>query len=165
MISFLKVATASFLLLHPALATQDGEEARWLVQSSQWGTLSWLEGEGVSNMATSIGEEDGRIFFYLMPEADNFQATLTLSEAALDPSQFEGARCGPDGDLDPEDPVSEVVISSTGYFFLSLKRFKCFFFAHICRDVRNYPSVVNSKVVKVTMPTSVCKHFLKTTKL
>lgn len=64
-----------------------------------------MERDDVSSMVTSYGEQEGRVFFYMMSEIpDSFPATLTLSEAAVDPNQFEGAKCGPDGNLDPEDP-------------------------------------------------------------
>ena len=33
-----------------------------------------------------------------------FRASITLSEAQVDPIQFFGARCGPDSELDPQDP-------------------------------------------------------------
>ena len=107
--SFLKPISAWMLLIQVAgvlgASTQDGEEARWLVQSSKWATLSWLENGEVQSLVTSIAQSDGRIFFYLM-EDTTFNGSITISEAQLDPTQFDGARCGPDGDLDPEDPVS-----------------------------------------------------------
>jgi len=90
-----------------AASTQNGEEARWLVQSTKWTTLSWIEGENVQSMVTSHAESDGSIFFYLMQEPDewtSFKASMTLSEAQVDPTQFYGARCGPEGKTDPEDP-------------------------------------------------------------
>eukprot|EP00578_Thalassiosira_sp_NH16_P007997 CAMPEP_0181128852 /NCGR_PEP_ID=MMETSP1071-20121207/28996_1 /TAXON_ID=35127 /ORGANISM="Thalassiosira sp., Strain NH16" /LENGTH=592 /DNA_ID=CAMNT_0023214773 /DNA_START=156 /DNA_END=1934 /DNA_ORIENTATION=- len=83
----------------------NGEEARWLVKSSKWATLSWLEGEDkLQSLVMSIASSDeGRIFMYLMEDI-TFKASLTFSEAQLDPSQFFGAKCGPDGVLDPQDP-------------------------------------------------------------
>jgi len=92
-----------------AASTQNGEEARWLVQSSKWATLSWIENEGqdLKSLVTSIAEFDGRIFFYLMKEEQGgtaFNAALTFSEAQVDTSQYFGAKCGPDGVLDPQDP-------------------------------------------------------------
>ena len=86
-------------------AAGDGEEARWLVQASTWATMAWMEGGELKSLVTSMAESDGRLFFYLMENA-TFPATITLSEAQVDPSQYFGARCGPDGALDPQDPVS-----------------------------------------------------------
>ncbi len=90
-----------------AASTQNGEEARWLVSSSKWATLSWMEEGELKSMVMSFAAESksGRIFLYLT-ENITFKASLTISEAQLDPSQYHGARCGPDGDLDPQDPVS-----------------------------------------------------------
>jgi len=117
MFSFLKTGGLALLFfLNTASGTQDGEEARWLVQASSWGTLSWME-EAVNSMAMSYGEDNGRIFFYLIAEEgmpDSFPATLTLSEAALNPDQFDGAKCGPNSDLDPEDPRC-AKLSISGY--------------------------------------------------
>lgn len=102
--------TAMMLLLTgnycDALST-NGEEARWLVQSSKWATLSWLEGEDkLQSLVMSVASSDeGHIFMYLMEDL-TFKASLTFSEAQLDPSQFFGAKCGPNGVLDPQDPVS-----------------------------------------------------------
>ena len=87
-------------------STQDGEEARWLVQSAKWATLSWMEQDSVQSIVTSIAaDSQGRIFMYLMEDL-TFNGSLTISEAQLDPKQFAGAKCGPDGEWDPEDPVS-----------------------------------------------------------
>ena len=104
---FQTVSTLALLLVAVTQASpqQDAEEARWLVQASQWGTLSWLESDDLTSLVTSIASSDGRIFFYLT-EQSTFEASLTLSEAQTDPAHFEGAGCGPDGSLDPEDPVS-----------------------------------------------------------
>ena len=33
-----------------------------------------------------------------------FRASIALSEAHVDPIQFFSARCGPDGEFDPQDP-------------------------------------------------------------
>jgi len=109
----MKIAAIVILLTTAASASDNAEEARWLVKESLWGTLSWLEDETASAMVTSFGETDGRLFFYLPVNIPQFKAALTLSEAALDTSQFEGAKCGPDGDLDPEDPVRFYVIDVT----------------------------------------------------
>jgi len=60
-----------------------------------------------------VAESDGHIFFYLMGSS-SFEASLTLSEAQVDPRQFSGAGCGPDGDFDPEDPrCAKLTISGT----------------------------------------------------
>jgi len=110
----MKIAAIVILLTTAASASDNAEEARWLVKESLWGTLSWLEDETASAMVTSFGETDGRLFFYLPVNIPQFKAALTLSEAALDTSQFEGAKCGPDGDLDPEDPrCAKLTISGT----------------------------------------------------
>jgi hypothetical protein len=63
-------------------------------------------GEDVTSTVTFFGESDGRLFFHLSAmDADvQFQSTLTLSEASVNPSQFEGARCGINSKFDPEDP-------------------------------------------------------------
>jgi len=101
----LKIALTALLVLltkNNAYASEDAEEARWLVQTATWGTLSWLESE-VSSMVTSFGEHEGTMFIYI-PYGDDFPASMTISEAQLNPLQFEGAKCGPNGDLDPEDP-------------------------------------------------------------
>jgi len=101
------VIASALLMLAQARVTDNGEEARWLVHSSNWGTLSRIEGSDLKSFATSFADsEDGRIFFYLLGGADaaSYKASLTISEAQVDPTQFDGARCGPDGDLDPEDP-------------------------------------------------------------
>lgn len=97
-----------------AASAQNGEEARWLVQSTKWATLSWIENtdEGerdLKSLVTSIAEFEGRIFLYLMEEEEQdddtaFNAALTFSEAQVDTSQYFGAKCGPDGVLDPQDP-------------------------------------------------------------
>jgi len=109
----MKIAAAVLLFASVASANNNSEEARWLVQTSLWGTLSWLEGSSVSSMVASYGESGGRIFYYL-PVNMEFKGALTLSEAAVDPSQFDGARCGPDGDLDPEDPrCAKLTLSGT----------------------------------------------------
>jgi len=84
-------------------ATKSGENARWLVQESSWGTMSWLEGGGVSNMVTSLAEKDGRIFIYI-PFGESFNGAMTFSEASVRTDLYEGAKCGADGQLDPEDP-------------------------------------------------------------
>lgn len=102
--SVMKVAAVVILFTAGASASGNGEEARWLVQESLWGTLSWLEDETASAMVTSYGESDGRIFCYLPINIPEFKAAITLSEAALNTTQFEGAKCGPNGNLDPEDP-------------------------------------------------------------
>ena len=94
-------------------ANENAEEARWVVQSASWGTLSWIEEEGqekeepssVRNMVVSHASDTGRIFLYI-PYNQEFHSSITLSEASLNVDQFEGARCGDDGSLDPEDPVS-----------------------------------------------------------
>ena len=103
------VAQLLILLAHApwsqAASTQNGEEARWLVQKSIWATLSMAGEDGLKSIVTSIAEADGRIFFYLN-EQDTFKASITFSEAQVDPNQYFGARCGPEGNLDPEDPVS-----------------------------------------------------------
>lgn len=82
----------------------NAEEARWLVQSGHWGTLSTATSDKrVNAEIVSFGETEGRLFFYLMGETSS-DSSLTLSEASLYPEQFEGARCGNDADTDPEDP-------------------------------------------------------------
>jgi len=110
-----KVVASLLLFLQSAdftTASENGEEARWVVEKSSWGTLSWVE-EEVSSMVTSTAETEGRVFVYL-PFGESFKGALTFSEAALDSSQFDGARCGPDGDLDPEDPrCAKLTISGT----------------------------------------------------
>jgi len=101
----LKIALTVLLVLlgkNNVYASDDAEEARWLVQTATWGTLSWLE-EEVSSMVTSIGEHDGSLFINI-PFGSEFPGSITISEAQLIPDQFEGAKCGPEGDLDPEDP-------------------------------------------------------------
>lgn len=93
------------LLRSSHAASSNGEEARWLVNSSEWATLSWLEGgDNLRSLVMSIASSDeGRIFMYLMEDV-TFKGSLTFSEAQIDPSQFFGSRCGPDGALDPQDP-------------------------------------------------------------
>ena len=90
-------------------ASKSAEEARWLVQAANWGTLSFfLEEKGETQLTAEIvsyGETEGRVFLYLMGSMEA-NGALTLSEAALYPKQFEGAKCGEDGNADPEDPVS-----------------------------------------------------------
>jgi len=86
-----------------AASTENGEEARWLVQASKWATVAWIEGGDLKSLVMSIAESNGRIFLYLSEDI-TFKASLTLSEAQVDPSQFFGAKCGPDGALDPQDP-------------------------------------------------------------
>lgn len=95
-----------------AVSTQNGEEARWLVQTSKWAALSWVDEGALKSISMSMAQSDGRIFFYLTDDiVSSTKASITFSEAQVTPSQFFGAKCGPDGDLDPEDPVS-----SFGYY-------------------------------------------------
>ena len=103
----LSVLLLALLATSSVASTQDGEEARWLVNTSRWATLSWLENKDLKSFVTSIAESDGRIFFYLQ-EKTTFKATITLSEAQTNSTQFFGAKCGPDGALDPQDPVSNL---------------------------------------------------------
>ena len=86
-------------------ADKNAEEARWLVETAQWGTLSWMEDESITNMVVSHASDTGRVFLYF-PDDQEFHGSITFSEASLNADQFEGARCGDDGSLDPEDPVS-----------------------------------------------------------
>jgi len=118
----MKIASTLALLACGANASENGEEARWLVSHTNWGTLQWLEavegdedaGAVAQSMVASYGESDGRIFYYLPSIDFEFKGSLTLSEAAVDPSQFDGAKCGPDGALDPEDPrCAKLTISGT----------------------------------------------------
>ncbi|OEU05652.1 hypothetical protein FRACYDRAFT_204837, partial [Fragilariopsis cylindrus CCMP1102] len=88
-----------------AVSTQNGEEARWLVQTSKWAALSWVDEGALKSISMSMAQSDGRIFFYLTDDiVSSTKASITFSEAQVTPSQFFGAKCGPDGDLDPEDP-------------------------------------------------------------
>jgi len=82
---------------------KDAEEARWLVQSAQWGTLSTKLDDDFIAEIVFFGQTNGRLFFYLMNKITS-DGSLTLSEASLHPEQFAGARCGDDADSDPEDP-------------------------------------------------------------
>ena len=109
-----------------AASTENGEEARWLVQASKWATVAWIEGGDLKSLVMSIAESNGRIFLYLSEDI-TFKASLTLSEAQVDPSQFFGAKCGPDGALDPQDPVSLIIRSAmfySRYTIASLSYFK-----------------------------------------
>ena len=91
-----------------------GDDApRWLVQSFKWATLSLIEkmdiddskegGGDIKLLVMPIAESGGCIFFYLTGDV-MFCASITLSEAQVDPIQFFRARCGLDGELDPQDP-------------------------------------------------------------
>lgn len=106
---------AALLLLlskNNVYASEDAEEARWLVKTATWGTLSWLE-DKVSSMVTSFGEHEGVMYIYL-PYGMAFPGSMTISEAQLIPDQFEGAKCGESGDLDPEDPrCAKLTLSGT----------------------------------------------------
>jgi len=93
--------------------SNSAEEARWLVNVSRWGVLSFPDPKDAKRPLTNIGsfaDVKGRIFLYLMgPHTTDGDKgggiTLTMSEAALEPtSNFAGAACGADGDKDPEDP-------------------------------------------------------------
>lgn len=99
---FLALALRAFLFdgFSPAAAgaSADAEEARWLVQSASWGTMSYSEGDGVKSTVLSFAESGGRIFFYLMGVSAPVEGALTISEASLDPRGCAG------GDVDPEDP-------------------------------------------------------------
>lgn len=99
-----------------AAANSNAEEARWLVNSGNWGVLSYTESKenqqssdgklaSLRSDAISFADANGSIFFYLMGKQSSSAVTLTLSEASLEPtSNFEAAACGEDGTTDPEDP-------------------------------------------------------------
>jgi len=94
----------------------NAEEARWLVNTGNWGVMSYTAPEenqqstddehaGLRSAAVSYADANGKIFFYFMGKQSSSAVTLTMSEASLAPtSNFEGAACGRDGTTDPEDP-------------------------------------------------------------
>ena len=86
-------------------SNKNAEEARWLVSVGNWGVFSYIEDKKLLSTPMSFADSNGRIFFYMMGKHDAGGVTLTLSEAALEPtSNFAGAACGADGNKDPEDP-------------------------------------------------------------
>jgi len=122
---------------HGGGGSANAEEARWLVHEADWGYLSSLDlqkqtptAQVASYSDGAVGASTGRIFLYLMtedpgeseepPESKPFAAALTLSQAILDPADYEKSQCGSQAGTDPEDPrcakltLSGMVVPSKG---------------------------------------------------
>lgn len=122
---------------HGGGGSANAEEARWLVHEADWGYLSSLDlqkqtptAQVASYSDGAVGASTGRIFLYLMtedpgesdepPESKPFAAALTLSQAILDPADYEKSQCGATKGTDPEDPrcakltLSGMVVPSKG---------------------------------------------------
>jgi hypothetical protein len=109
----------------PATADQDASVARWVLQEAKWATLTTLTGsplEPDSDKSINIDDSSfhlfanilpfaadqgtGRLFLYLLGEQHHHSATLTVSQASLNPSLFAIAGCGVDASsvVDAQDP-------------------------------------------------------------
>jgi hypothetical protein len=106
-------------VVQQAQANANAEEARWLVHEADWGYLSSLDGVTQHTTAQvasfsdgAAGASTGRLFFYLMtedpggdadepPEKDSFAAALTMSQAVVDPADYEKSQCGATKDTEP----------------------------------------------------------------
>jgi len=91
-----------FLLLPFTTGNEKAEEARWLMDTASWGTMSFSENSKLDAAVLPYGISEGRIFFYLMGEQPEAQVSLTVSEASLLPDEFGYAGCG--WLFDAEDP-------------------------------------------------------------
>lgn len=107
-------------VIHASNEKADAEEARWLVEATEWGVLSYMsnikeEAEHPTSTILSHADVDGMIYFYLMKSHDDsspltskglpIPVSYTLSEASLPPFEnFALGACGQDGTLDAEDP-------------------------------------------------------------
>jgi len=86
------------------------ETARWIVHNVDWGYLSTIsDAKKPAAEVVSLSDSGGRIFFYLMSSESNFDAALTVGEAA-----FAGT-CGFAGSkIDPEDPrCAKITVSGS----------------------------------------------------
>ncbi|KAG7372844.1 pyridoxamine 5'-phosphate oxidase [Nitzschia inconspicua] len=104
----------------PTTPDQDASIARWVLQEAKWATLTTLSGsplepnrdDGSSSLLSAnilpfaADHDTGRLFFYLLGDQHHHEATLTVSQASLNPSLFSIAGCGVDANsvVDAQDP-------------------------------------------------------------
>lgn len=112
------ISVLQSLVIATSDTTKDAEQARWLVQQSVWGSVTFPVNsspfaskdkepdnnqDGLTALVLPYGNSGPRVFFYLMGSQNIKGAAMTLSEASLNTSLFAFAGCGSPS-TDSQDP-------------------------------------------------------------